>query len=53
MEAVITAMTTALKGFSDQGMEAVAATIPSALPFVGASIVLGIVIGIYRKLVRK
>lgn len=53
MEAVITAMTTALKGFSEQGMEAVAATIPSALPFVGVSIVIGLAIGIFKKVSKK
>ncbi|MBS7007569.1 hypothetical protein [Anaerostipes sp.] len=53
MEAVITAMTAALKGFSDQGMEAVAATVPYALPFVGVSIVLGLIIGIFRKVAKK
>lgn len=53
MEPVIESMTTALNGFADQGLAAVAATIPSALKFVGISIVLGVAIGIFRKIGRK
>ncbi|MBS6278234.1 hypothetical protein [Anaerostipes sp.] len=50
MEAIITAITNALKGVSDQAMEAVGTVIPYAFPFVAIGLVVGIIVKIFKKL---
>lgn len=53
MEAVITAITTALKGVSEQGMDAVGTVVPYAIPFVAVGIVVGLVVKLFKKVASK
>ena len=53
MEAIITAITNALKGVSDQAMEAVGTVIPYAFQFVAIGLVVGIIVKIFKKVASK
>ena len=52
MEAVTTALTTAISGFATDAMSAIGAIIPVVLPIMGAIVVVGIGIKVFRKFAR-
>lgn len=52
MDAVVTALTTAIKGFAGDAMGAIGAIIPVVLPIMGAIVVVGIGIKVFRKFAR-
>lgn len=49
MEAVITGLTTAITNFAGDAMTAIGTIIPVALPIMGAIVVVGLGITVFRK----
>lgn len=52
MEAVVTSMTTAITAFAGEAMKAIGAIVPVALPIMGAIVVVGIGIKVFRKFAK-
>ena len=52
METVTTALTTAISGFATDAMGAIGSIVPVALPIMGAIVVVGIGIKVFRKFAK-
>lgn len=52
MEAVVTALKTAITSFAGDAMGAIGAIVPVALPIMGAIVVVGIGIKVFRKFAK-
>lgn len=52
MEGVVTSLTTAVSGFASDAMGAIGSILPVALPIMGAIVVVGIGIKVFRKFTK-
>lgn len=52
MESVVTSMTTAITTFAGEAMTAIGSIVPVSLPIMGAIVVVGIGIKVFRKFAK-
>ncbi len=52
METVVSSLTTAITGFATDAMGAIGSIVPVALPIMGAIVVVGIGIKVFRKFAK-